>query len=326
MHTGKRSRSSLILPTALLVVAISGCSAQGSDKAAASVDGTIITVGRLDEAVSLFQRQFAAQGQTIPEEQLASFRSSVLDSLVRKTALLNAAEAAGIAADAEEVDGEMEKIRNRFSSEEEYTQSLDEQGYSVDGLRQQIEEDLTISALIDAKVLNAIEIPEDEIVSFFEENSQYFVVPESVTASHILVEVSEDASSEKVAAAREKIESILAELKAGADFAEVAKKRSEGPSGPSGGSLGTFGRGQMVPPFEEAAFSLEPGELSDIVRTQFGFHIILVHDREEGREQTFDEVRSDIADYLRQTRGEDQVSAYVDGVVEAATVKLFIDS
>ena len=324
MHLSKIKLSIIAILALLFFTVATGCS-KGASSTVATVDEAKITAAELDAAVDEFRRQFASQGQNIPDEQLPAFRVDVLENLIRKVALLNAAAAANVSAAPEDVEAEVEKIRAQFPDEEQFVEGLKAQGYTEEGLRKQITDDLTIAELINVEVLETIEVPEEEIVSFFNENSQYFVIPETVTGSHILIELAENATSEDTAAAREKIDAILAELKAGADFAEMAKEKSEGPSGPSGGDLGAFGRGQMVPPFEEAAFALEPGEISDVVRSQFGFHVIHVREKEEGRTQSLDEVRDDITEYMRQTRGEDIVSAFIDQLVEASTIKRNLD-
>lgn len=312
-------RTFFVISSILLIVTVSGCAQ--NDAGAAIVDGTVISSVKLDNAVETMRAQYAAQGQSITDEQLSSFRVSVLDSLIRQTAMLNKADQLGIEAVSAKLDEEILKIRDRFPSEEQYEQTLELQGYTEESLRAEVEENLIISALIDSEVLGAIEIAESDISEFYEENRPYFVIPDSVTASHILIEVAAVATDEDRKAARDKIDDILAELRAGADFAELAKARSEGPSGPNGGSLGSFGRGQMVPPFEEAAFALGPGELSEVVETQFGYHVILVSDRTIGRTQPIDEVRDDIIEFLKQSEGEELITQYIDELVEAAVVE-----
>lgn len=297
------------------------CQGNGGGKAIATVDGTPVTEAQLDEAAKAYQNQLSLQGRNVTDEQLTSIRGEILESLIRKTALLNEAEEMGVTVEDSEVKEELDKIKERFPSDEQYEQALESQGYTEESLRGEIRDDLIISGLIDREVLDDIELSEEEIVSFFEENSNYFVIPESVTASHILIQVAQDATEEEDAEAREKIDAILVDLNEGADFAETAKEESEGPSATSGGDLGTFGRGKMVPEFEEVAFSLEPGELSDVVKTQFGYHIIYVRDREEGRTQSLDEVREDITEYLKQRRGESQVDEYINSVVEDADIE-----
>ena len=315
----KQVRTYFVIASILLIAAVAGCAQD--DAGAAIVDGTVITNMELDSAVETMRSQYAAQGQSITDEQLSTFRMSVLDSMIRQTAMLNEANKMGIAADSAELDVEISKIRERFPSEEQYEQTLELQGYTVESLRKEVGDNLIISALIESEVLGAIEVSEDDIAGFYAENSPYFVIPDTVTASHILIEVASTATDEERNTARAKIDEILDELKAGADFAELAKSRSEGPSGPNGGSLGSFGRGQMVPPFEEAAFALEPGELSDVVETQFGYHVIYATERTIGRTQSIDEVRDDIIEFLKQSEGEDLITAYVDELVAAAVVE-----
>ena len=132
-----------------------------------------------------------------------------------------------------------------------------------------------------------------------------YAAEEQITASHILVKTETEARE------------VLNELKQGKDFEEVAKIKSTGPSGPSGGSLGTFGRGRMVPEFEEAAFALKKGELSEPVQTQFGYHIIAVTDRVEARVKPFEEVKEDIRETL--------VSEYIDGLLKELRSKATVE-
>ena len=322
MFADKKTLTRLLLIFAVVLTATAGCSR--GDKAAAIVNGISISVEELDDSVSRYRDQYAAQGQPIPDEQLPAFRSSILESLIRKSALLSKARELEISIADEEIEAEIQKIRDQFTSDDQFKEAISGQGYKEDDLRAEIRDDLTASAVIDSEVLEAIDIPEDDVVSFFEENSQYFITPESVTASHILIQVAADASSADIEKAEGKINDILEELKAGADFAELAKKRSEGPSGPNGGSLGTFGRGQMVPPFEEAAFALEPGELSGAVKTEFGYHVILVSDKTEANTRTFEEVRDDILDFLRQSEGDSMINDYVESLVTSAEIERLI--
>jgi peptidyl-prolyl cis-trans isomerase D len=126
------------------------------------------------------------------------------------------------------------------------------------------------------KYVSAVEVSEDEIRDYYDEHLDEFETPKTVEARHILIKVPADATPEKVAAARARIEKILKMAREGQDFARLAKKFSEGPSKDKGGYLGTFRRETMVQPFADKAFSLKAGEVSDPVRTDFGWHIIKV--------------------------------------------------
>jgi peptidyl-prolyl cis-trans isomerase D len=144
-----------------------------------------------------------------------------------------------------------------------------------------------------------VDISQEEIKAYYEENIDDFFMQQQVKARHILFKVPPDADSTKVEEARKRAEEILARAKKGEDFASLAEKYSEGPTAKKGGDLGYSPRGRMVKQFEDAAFSLKPGELSTVVRTQFGFHIIKVEDVQQERTQSLDEVRKSIESTLR---------------------------
>ncbi len=150
-----------------------------------------------------------------------------------------------------------------------------------------------------------VDIPEEEIKAYYEVNIDDFVIEEQVKARHILIKVTPDADPEKVGEARKKTEEILARAKKGEDFASLAEQYSEGPTAKKGGDLGYFPRGRMVKEFEDAAFSLKPGEISPVVRTQFGFHIINLEDIRQERTQSLDEVRKSIESTLRDQESRD---------------------
>lgn len=161
------------------------------------------------------------------------------------------------------------------------------------------------------------QIEEPEIAAFYEQNAQtYFVQEESVHARHILVLADKNAPAEKVAEALKKIEEVQRHVKKGEDFAALAKKYSEGPSAPAGGDLGSFGRGAMVKPFEDAAFALEAGQTSDIIRTQFGFHIIKVEEKTPRRVKSLAEVHDEIRQRLAEDKAADKVADTLDLVFD----------
>ncbi|MEW5766637.1 MAG: peptidylprolyl isomerase [bacterium] len=146
-------------------------------------------------------------------------------------------------------------------------------------------------------------IKPEEIKTYFQQHRDDFKTEEKVKASHILVKLDEKAALEEEAKVKEKIDGILAQIKAGADFADMAKKYSECPSGPKGGDLGFFGRGQMVKEFEEAAFGLSEGELSEPVKTKFGYHIIRLEEKKPGQYKELEEVREKVIEEMVREEG-----------------------
>ena len=147
-----------------------------------------------------------------------------------------------------------------------------------------------------------VETSPEEMRNYYEQNIKRFTTPEKRSARHILFQVDESAPEEVVSKKREQAQKVLEMARAGADFAELAKQYSEGPSAPQGGNLGSFGRGQMVKPFEDAVFSLTEGDISGIVRTRFGFHIIKLEKIIPQKVKTFEEARKQIAFNLKREK------------------------
>lgn len=146
--------------------------------------------------------------------------------------------------------------------------------------------------------MDEVDVAEDEIKAYYDEHQSEYESPATVTARHILLKLPENADDEAVSEKRHKAMEIRTEAESGKDFAELAKKYSEGPSSEEGGDLGTFEEGDMVKPFSEKAFSMEPGEISEPVRTRFGWHIIKVEDRREASVKPLKKVKSKIDDQL----------------------------
>ncbi|MBA7689143.1 Foldase protein PrsA [subsurface metagenome] len=156
---------------------------------------------------------------------------------------------------------------------------------------------------------NQVSISDEELLEYYNENKESFLEPEQVHARHILVETEEEANN------------LLLQLKEGlTDFAELAKEKSIGPSAPSGGDLGFFARGQMVKEFEDAAFSLEPGKISEVVQTQFGYHIIKCEEKKEEYSPTFEEAKEQISDTLKYQREIKVISALTSKLREEAVI------
>ena len=169
-----------------------------------------------------------------------------------------------------------------------------------------------------------VTVTDADAKKYYDENQKYFEQSEQVKASHILIKVEPTAEDSEKTTAREKIQEIKQKLEAGGDFAELAKKSSEGPSGPNGGDLGYFGRGQMVPSFEETAFALEVGHVSEPVETQFGYHLIKVFDKKSGSTTPFEEVKERIEQFLKGQKMNEAVGLYIGTLKEKAEVESFL--
>ncbi len=169
-----------------------------------------------------------------------------------------------------------------------------------------------INAFIEAELLSTIQITDAQLQAFYGEHPEAFSQPESMRASHILIGVDAGAGTEEQEKAKRKAEEILDQVKSGADFAELAKSESTCPSAPQGGDLGEFKRGQMVAPFEQAAFGLEPGGVSELVETQFGYHIIKATGKNVAEVVPFEDVKDRIEKQLKAQQVQQQAMAKVE--------------
>ncbi|MGM0423588.1 MAG: SurA N-terminal domain-containing protein [Thermodesulfobacteriota bacterium] len=159
------------------------------------------------------------------------------------------------------------------------------------------------------------EVSAEEIRDYYQQNEDLFARQERAKARHILLRLDSEASEEEVDQARQKLQEIKQELQQGAEFSELAKAHSEGPSAIQGGDLGWFSRGSMQEDFEEAAFALQPDEISEPVRTEFGLHLIQLVDREEAGTADLDEVREEIRERLAQDKAAQALEDLLDEVL-----------
>ncbi|TVQ20726.1 MAG: hypothetical protein EA382_14555 [Spirochaetaceae bacterium] len=292
-----------------------------SDRFVARVNGVGILRSDFDNAVQVTIQRFAMQGQTVQEPDIDQLRAEVLEQLIAEELLYQDALARSLTLNKTQVDQQFQQIRDQFSTEEQWNQALEQNNTTAAELREQIERNSLIQQVI-ATVVGQTppEVTTAEIRTFYDDNPEFFATGEQVAARHILVST-QGLSGEDIDDARAAAQQIRQELIDGADFAELARERSDDPGAAAqGGDLGTFGRGMMVPEFEEAAFSLEVGEISQLVQTQFGFHIVQVTERIAGGMTPLAQVTENIRQYLSQQKQAEALDVYIDSLREQAEI------
>jgi len=269
-----------------------------ADSIAVTVNGVDITERDVEELVEPELEKIAAKATPPPPEFVSQLKKElrqwVLEKLIVEQLLDKEIKQAKIVVTEEEV---ISRIREMLATQqpplslEEYQKRMAERGQSFDEYKSEFRRQLRYRKLLEPKWVGKINVTEDEAKEYYSENKKRL---EQVRASHILIEP--DTSdpnadpNEARAQAKAKAQDLLKQIKEGADFAELAKANSGCPSAARGGDLGFFNRGQMVGPFEKAAFELEPGQISDVVETQYGYHVIKITDRKDAFEQFKDEV------------------------------------
>jgi peptidyl-prolyl cis-trans isomerase C len=171
-----------------------------------------------------------------------------------------------------------------------------------------------------------ITVSDDELKSYYDSHTGEFKTPEMVKARHILVKVENTASEDEKKKAKEKADMYLKKIKDGEDFAKLASEVSDDPSSKvKGGDLGFFQKGRMVKPFEDAAFSLKPGEVSSVVETQFGFHILKVEDKKDSTTESFDAVKERLRQKLLQDKTRQEITEFIDKAMLDSKTELYPD-
>jgi len=310
--------------TLLGVCAFAFAADQAASDKVAVVNGVTISKSEFDRELDFFVRRAAPGGQQLPDFQMAKMKNEVLDSLIDRELLFQESQKKGIHVKPETVTEQLNKIEQKYPNKDEFKKLLTDMGLTESEVKAQIERGMAIQELIDKEVADKINVSDEESKSFYDKNPQLFEQPEQVKASHILIKVEAEATDSQKAEARKKIESVQQKLKNGEDFATLAKTYSEGPSGPNGGDLGYFRRGQMVKPFEDAAFSLQINETSNIVETQFGYHLIKVVDKKPANKMDYAEVKDRLNDHLKQQKMDAEAGVYIDNLRKDAKIEKFL--
>ena len=317
----------LVLTVILLTAAIATVSAdqkQPAPEKAAVVNGTVITKEQYNLELNQLMERLAREGRRINDSQLATLKTELLDSLINRELLYQESQKKGIVIQPQETMKEIAAMKQRFPSEDAFQQALATRNLTEAVITAQVERGLAIQKHIDQQIADKIVVSATESKQYYDANPQLFKLPGEVKASHILIKLDPAADETQKAEARKKIEKIQQKLKNGEDFAELAKTSSEGPSSVNGGDLGFFRRGQMVKPFEDAAFALKPNEISEIVQTRFGYHIIKVFEKKPEKKITYEEIQSRLEEHLKQKRVQEEVGVYLIELRKSAKIEKLI--
>ncbi len=293
-----------------LILTISGCTSN-KENIIAKVDGDNITKEEFESDFQVFKRiseqqlgedalsQVGEDGKTLEEE----LKQRIVEKLIMERLIEKEAKKMNIEIASEEIKEQMEEYISVIGGQEKFDEFLNNSHISKEFFEENLRKELLFNKYREA-FLNDTTINEKEVKNYFENNKEELIV---VKASHILVKTEEEGKK------------VLKKLKAGEDFAKLAKEVSiDKTSAIQGGNLGYFAKGDMIAEFEEAAFALKPGEISDLIHTEVGYHIIKVEDKKD----TYEALKDDIVMVLK----EDKYVERIKKLRDEAKVKIFLDS
>jgi len=322
-----KKRLAIIL-SSLLCISSVGCSSKtNATDVVATVNGNNITVKQFESTLALYKQSLESMyGSAIWDTEVEEgvkykdkFKDIMLDQMIDIEAVCEQARKEKLVPTKEEVDKAFNDLKKNIDADKEYKNQLKEMGIDDTYLRNQQEQDLTIQKYKENFDKN-VKITDEEMKKYYEEHKKDYYKDE-VKASHILISTVDDngkpLSEAKKKEAKKKAEEVLKKAKSGEEFSELAKEYSDDPgSAANGGDLGYFTKGQMVQPFEEAAFSLKPGEISGLVESEYGYHIIKVYDKID-KQLSFDEVK----DQIKKTLMEDKYMENIESISKKAKVE-----
>jgi parvulin-like peptidyl-prolyl isomerase len=288
------------------------------------VDGTPITVLDVRE---LFTARYGRQFESMPAEQRAmiepQIQQMVMNELVQKTLLNNAADKEGMKVTPEEIEEALKGIAAQIPEGNSLEDFAKTAGVSLDRIRQQISTDTKVRKLYEKVTADVAAPAEAEVKKYFEEHPEEFEQKEKVEAAHILISTQGIEDPAQLAAKEKIAKELRTEIvaKKGENFAEMAGLHSDCPSKAQGGDLGEFEKGQMVPEFEAAAFAQEVGVIGECVKTDFGYHIIKVNGKKEAKTLVLADVKEDLTKTLLDKAKSEKMGAFVEGLREKAKIK-----
>lgn len=294
-------------------------SAELVDRIAAVVNRTVITEYELQEA----ERQFLAQTPGSPEIPGEERRRKVLDVLIENELIRQKADEIGLLVSDEELNAALYDIkeRNQILSDEQFKQVLLQEGRTWDEFLENIRDQIKIAKLVNREVRSQIEVSEEEVELYYQTHQHEFEQGSpTVLIRHILLPVKENATAAQVQDIQEQAEQLVQQLRAGADFADMAKQYSQHASAQNGGVLGTFKEGELAPPFD-LAFTMAEGEISDPVRSEMGYHIIFVEKKTGGQQAAYEKAETAIRRKLFEQKTMELYQKWIAKLKETAYIE-----
>ncbi len=325
--TANRRISRLVLSIIPLIMLVTvGCSSgeKVDPNAVAVVNGESISREDLELSLNTLLNQYRQMGIQLDSARVDTLKHKILDSMVAGVLLFQESVKEGIEVAEDEVNREIAAMKSQYPNEETYLESLTNQGLTEEKVREQISRNVSIRKLLDEKIAGEIVIPREDKLEYYETNKERYRHDNQIAARHIVVTMKEDDAPESKENKQDLLNDLRERALGGEDFTALAVEYSEGPTSSRGGDLGFFSRGQMVKEFEDAAFAMKPGEISEVIQTPYGLHLIQVYDQRPAGLSSFEEVEGSIEEMLKRPMINDAVNSRVEALKEAGTVEIFL--
>lgn len=304
-----------------------GEAAQLLDGIAAVVNDDVITISEVHDAMALEAEQLRQQysGATL-QEKTQDLYQRTLKPLIDIQLQLERAKKLEMSVNDEDVTYHIDKLKEQNQiTDEQLQQMLQSRGLTVDAYREQVRSGLLVSQVVNTEVRSRLVILDTELEEAYRQRQERYSIAGELTVSHILFLVPDGATPEQEVRVKEDATDVLQQLRNGGDFVALARQYSEGPSAERGGLLGTFRSGELLPGFEEAVATLQAGEISDLVRTRVGWHIIRLEDQKAGGHKSFKDVQKEIKEELARVKTEEKYQEWIETLRQQAYITILYE-
>ncbi len=315
--TGHARRIFIIISIALVMSAALSHAAT-INKFMAVVNDEVVTQQDVDQMLAVIYAQYSQeyQGDELLEK-MEQVKKDILNQIIEDKLVLSRAKELNIKATESEVNERLDYIKNGFPSEEKFYETLKTQGITVANLKDRYRDQIMMKKLVDYEVKSRISVLPSEISSYYEKHRSQFREGDKYKVKNILIKAKDDVSFDL---AKVEIEGIYNKLKAGENFDDLAMQYSQGPNAGKGGDMGYIEKGQMLEALDNAIFKLRPGEFSEPVKSEIGYHIFKVEDIQYGKQASPEETQKDIQMLLFQEKFKAKVSEWISGLKEKAYI------
>jgi peptidyl-prolyl cis-trans isomerase C len=291
----------------------------------AVVNGTHLTRGDFEREMNKIMMQIMQRGRSLEGIDGVQLETEVLESMINRELLIQESRTESDRVTETEVNERFDELKADYPGDE-FKNALARSNMSEADVKSRIKEELVLKRYIDVEFARKVTVSDREMKDFYEQHRDLFKEPEQVRASHILIKVDEKATDQERTRAKQQLSEIEERLKKGEDFAAVAREFSQCPSKANGGDLGYFRRGQMVKPFEDSAFSLKPGQVSPIVTTEFGYHLIKVIDKKPARMVALGDIKDELKDFLKDRKVRENIALHVEKLKKDSRIERYLDT
>lgn len=312
--------------TAVMPVGKASAQTVEANPVVARVNNIPIHRDALDRELELLTKKYKISSTkfTSKEAEERQYRN-ILDKLVTVELFRQAVHSEALPVEDKKLEERIREAKARFSSEEEFLKKLNQSGKTPESYKAELRETILLEEYLKRNQLKEISIPQQEMERYYKQNAASFTNPEQIKVRHILINLDPDPKPETVESALKKARAIRDQIVAGKSFSDVAKEQSQCSSASEGGNLGYIQRGYMPSAFDTVAFTLKSGEISEPIRTQFGYHIVETLEHKPESIKPFDEVKDFIRKRLGSIQEQQRMAAHIEGLKKKAKIELFLD-